>query len=118
MTHSKNSIVYLRFLNLIQAIRQIPTFPDLDPVEERLLNLLAAGWHLGKNISVLEAMGLSNEISATTAHRRLKTLTKKGMIALDVDKVDSRVKYVVPTELAATYFTSMGQALERAQQTD
>ncbi len=118
MNNSKNSIVYLRFLNLIQAIRQIPTFPEMDPVEERLLNLLAAGWHVGKNISVLEAMGLSSEISATTAHRRLKTLVKKGMIALDIDKIDSRVKYVVPTELATKYFTSMGQALERAQQSE
>ena len=116
MNNSTNSIVYLRFLNLIQAIRQIPTFPEMDPVEERLLNLLASVWHAGNSISVLEAMGLSTEISATTAHRRLKTLVKKGMIALDGDKVDSRVKYVVPTELTKKYFISMGQAIVLAQQ--
>ena len=109
-------MMYLRFLNLINAIRKIPTFPTLDPVEERLLNQLAATWHAGKKISVLEAMGLSTEISATTAHRRLKTLIKKGMIALDVDQIDSRIKYVVPTALTNDYFTSIGQALEQAQQ--
>ncbi len=110
--------MYLRFLNLIQAVRKIPTFPTLDPVEERLLNQLAALWHSGKNISVLEAMGLSTEISATTAHRRLKTLIKKGMIALNPDQTDSRIKYVVSTDLTSQYFTSIGQALEQAQQTD
>ncbi len=109
-------MMYLRFLNLINAIRKIPTFPNLDPVEERLLNQLAATWHAGNKISVLEAMGLSTEISATTAHRRLKTLIKKGMIALDVDQTDSRIKYVVPTALTNDYFTSIGQALEQAQQ--
>jgi DNA-binding MarR family transcriptional regulator len=87
----------------------------MDPVEERLLSLLAAAWHVEKKISVLEAMGLTNEISATTAHRRLKTLRKKGMIDLDTDQFDSRVKYVVPTALAKHYFTTLGQALDKAQ---
>jgi hypothetical protein len=32
---SKYSATYLRFLNLVQAIREIPTFPVMDPVEER-----------------------------------------------------------------------------------
>lgn len=117
-TSSKFSTTYLRFLNLIQAIREVPSFPAMDPVEERLLNLLASVWHVGKQISVLEAMGLSTDISATTAHRRLKTLRSKGLIALDVDKIDSRIKYVVPTELATNYFATMGQALDRAQKSE
>ena len=109
------SDIYLRFLNLTRAIRELPDFPDLDPVEERLLTMLAGVWHLEKKISVLEAMSLTHEISATTAHRRLKTLRKKGMIELDTDQSDSRVKYVVPTALAKQYFTTLGQALDKAQ---
>ncbi len=113
---TKYSITYLRFLHLVQAIRQIPTFPKMDPVEERLLTMLGVKWHDAQKVSVLEAMGLSTEISATTAHRRLKTLRKKGMIELDVDKIDSRVKYVVPTELARKYFVALGQAIDKASQ--
>jgi hypothetical protein len=113
---SKHSLTYLRFLNLVQAIRQIPTFPTMDPVEERLLSMLGVNWHNGKKVSVLEAMGLSTEISATTAHRRLKTLRKKGLIELDTDKIDSRVKYVVPTALAEQYFVTLGQAIDKAHQ--
>ena len=115
VNQSKYSATYLRFLNLVQAIREIPTFPAMDPVEERLLTMLAGVWHLEKKISVLEAMSLTNEISATTAHRRLKTLRKKGMIDLDTDQFDSRVKYVVPTALTKQYFTTLGQALDKAQ---
>ena len=115
VNQSKYSATYLRFLNLVQAIREIPTFPAMDPVEERLLTMLAGVWHLEKKISVLEAMSLTHEISATTAHRRLKTLRKKGMIDLDTDQSDSRVKYVVPTALAKQYFTTLGQALDKAQ---
>ena len=113
---SQHSLCYLKFLNLLEAIRGTPTFPALDPVEERLLNLLAATWHIGRRVSVLEAMGPSSEISATTAHRRLKTLRGKGMITLDADKSDTRIKYVIPTELANAYFATLGQALNKAQQ--
>ena len=113
---AKHSITYLRFLHLVQAIRQIPTFPKMDPVEERLLTMLGVKWHDAQLVSVLEAMGLSTEISATTAHRRLKTLRQKGMIELDIDKIDSRVKYVVPTELARKYFVALGQAIDKAAQ--
>ena len=118
MTSAKYSKSYLRFLNLIQAIRKIPTYPTLDPVEERLLNQLAVTWLQGKKISVLEAMTLSTEISATTAHRRLKTLLKKGMIALVADQTDSRIKYVMQTDLSTDYFASLGRAFEQAQQAD
>ena len=113
---TKHSLAYLRFLNLIEAIRGLPTHPALDPVEERLLNLLAASWHAGKQVSVLEAMGMSKDMSATTAHRRLKTLRSKGMISLDNDKVDSRIKYVVPTQLATEYFSALGKCLDQASQ--
>ena len=116
--NKKYSLTYLKFLNLLRAVRDIPSFPSIDPVEERLLNTLAAIWHAGEKVTVLEAMSLSSEISSTTAHRRLKTLRGKGLIALNTDESDSRVKYVVPTDLAQRYFAALGQALARANQAD
>lgn len=92
------SVTYVRFLNLIQAIRELPTFPQVDPVEERLLNALAASWHNNHRVTVLEAMKLAVDVSPTTLHRRLKSLRQKGLLALKVDEVDTRVKYVVATE--------------------
>lgn len=112
--HLSPSGLYLRFLNLVRAIRELPDFPDLDPVEERLLNLFASVWHVGQKITVLQAMGMSTDVSSTTAHRRLKSLRAKGMIALVADEADNRVKYVQPTVKAQQYFGQLGQCLDQA----
>lgn len=110
-----HSAIYLRFLNLARAVRELPDAPDLDPVEERLLNLFASVWHHDQKITVLQAMGMSKDISSTTAHRRLKSLRAKGIIVLAADEIDNRVKYVQPTALAKRYFAQMGQCIEQAR---
>ena len=109
------SQMYTKYLNLVQAVRSLPSFPQLDAVESRMLNVFAAAWHEGKTITVLEAMVMLPEISTTTAHRRLKMLRKKGMIDLDLDGQDNRVKYVVPTKETHQYFAQLGQCMEKAQ---
>lgn len=112
---SSHSSTYLRFLNLVQGVRSLPDFPVLDPVEERLLNLFATVWHSGKQITVLQAMGMSTDVSSTTAHRRLKSLRKKGVITLVADESDNRIKYVQPTPVANQYFSQLGQCLDQAR---
>jgi DNA-binding MarR family transcriptional regulator len=87
---------------------------NADPIEEQMLNLLGAMWYEGKKVTVLEAMALLPDISATTLHRRLKTLRTKGFISMDMDELDNRVKYVVPTALANEYFSKLGKSLEEA----
>ncbi len=112
---SAHSATYLKFLNLVQGLKSLPEFPELDPVEERLLNLFATVWHGGKQITVLQAMGMSTDVSSTTAHRRLKSLRKKGVITLVADEADNRVKYVQPTPVANHYFGQLGQCLDQAR---
>ena len=104
-----NSLNYLKFLHLVEAIRELPTFPVLDALEDRLLGLFAAAWHDGRKLTVMEAMGISPEISPTTVHRRLKTLRKKGLIVLVNDTDDTRIKYIEPTDKANQYFDQLGQ---------
>lgn len=110
------STIYLRFLNLMQAIRELPTFPHVDPVEERLLNALAAIWHVGGRVTVLEAMALPVDVSPTTLHRRLKSLRAKGLLTLETDAVDTRIKYVVATDRTNEYFSTLGRCLNEAGQ--
>jgi hypothetical protein len=112
---AKHSVLYLKFLNLVQAIRELPGFTPMDPVEERLFNTFATAWHAGRQITVLEAMGMLSDISSTTAHRRLKTLRSKGWIAFQVDESDGRIKYVVPTEQANRYFSHLGECMDKAR---
>lgn len=98
----------------MQAIRTLPTSPQIDPVEERLLNALAAVWHTGRRVTVLEAMAMALDVSPTTLHRRLKSLRAKGLLALKTDDTDSRIKYVVSTDKADQYFSALGKCLNEA----
>ena len=111
----QHSQTYLRFLNLVKAVHQLPDFPKLDPVEERLLHLFATVWHAEQKITVLQAMAIYDDVSSTTAHRRLKSLRKKGVIALVSDEIDTRIKYVMPTPVADRYFSQLGKCLNEAQ---
>lgn len=108
------SQTYLRFLNLANAIRGLPTFPLLDAMEERVLNGLAAVWATGVEVTVVEAMKFGSDASPSTVHRRLKGLQKKGLIRLYVSPSDSRVCLVAPTDLAMQYFDRLGQCLDLA----
>ena len=49
---SSKALHYIKFLNFVQAVK----FPALDPIEERLLNYLAAAWYSDKKMTVLETM--------------------------------------------------------------
>ncbi|HMO45165.1 MAG TPA: helix-turn-helix domain-containing protein [Rubrivivax sp.] len=108
------SLTYLRFLNLVSAVRSLPAFPALDAVEERVLNALAAVWAVGARVTVLEAVRLAPDVSASTVHRRLKGLQRKGLIALRDDASDSRVRIIEPTALATEWFSRLGQCLSVA----
>ncbi len=113
---SASSAAYLKFLRLAQALRQMPSFPALDPLEERFLNDLAGAWHDGRQVTVLEAMQISADASARTLHRRLKSMQDKGVLSLTADTQDSRIKYITPTPATQRYFAAMGNCLRAASQ--
>jgi hypothetical protein len=109
-----HSLSYIRFLNLARAVRELPSFPSLDAIEEQLLNAFASIWNKGQTVRVLEAMDLFPDVSGSTVHRRLVSLRKKGMIALSIDENNQRVKYIVHTPLANRYFAKLGECLGKA----
>lgn len=105
---------YLKFLRLVNAVRQLPGYPEMDGTEVRLLNALAQEWHTGNRVGVVQAMGMLPDVSPSSVHRRLKTLRAKKLIWLEEDKVDGRIKYVVSTKLSTKYLSKMDQCLARA----
>lgn len=115
LENHRHSQIYLQFLNLLHTVRGLPGFTDLDPLEERLLNLLATVWHADKKITVLTAMSICTDVSTTTIHRRLKSLRAKGLIVLVNDEIDTRIKYVTPTNMAFQYFAQLGQCIEQTK---
>jgi predicted transcriptional regulator len=110
----KHSESYLKFIHLSQALRALPGLPELDPIEERLLNSLASAWFSEKEATVLETMRTTPDMSPSTVHRRLKTLRKKGLINFDIDVVDNRIKYIVKTDITDQYFAHLGKCMNSA----
>lgn len=109
-----NSITYLRFLHHSESLRVLEKFPALDAIEERLLNQCALSWLEGKAVTVVDAMKSSEEISPSTAHRRLKNLRKKGYITLVLDELDNRVKYITYSQQTREYFSHLGACLTKS----
>lgn len=116
MQNDTKSHKYIRFLNLAKTLRSVTKFPELDPIEERMLNYLAAFWLSGEPATVVESINGSKDISPSTAHRRLKSLRKKGYIDLNIDDRDNRVKYIVQTALTKEYFSELSDCMETALQ--
>ena len=112
MDKTSTSAVYLRFLNLLNAIERDSGVPELEANERVLLDMLARRWHQGKPVTVLEAMnsGVSG-MSPSTVHRRIKSLKASGMLRAENDTADSRTKYLVPTDQALAYFDRLGDCI-------
>jgi DNA-binding MarR family transcriptional regulator len=104
----------LRFLNLVVAVRSLPAAPALDLIEEQVLMALALRWAAGAKVSVMEMLDYFTNTSPSTVHRRLKTLRKKGLLALREDENDNRTKYIEPTALAFDYFEKIGKCMTTA----
>lgn len=106
--------VYQKFINLAIAAEKLSDLPVLDVVERRVLNLLSVYWSNKQQITVVEAMHMTDEISTSTIFRYLKRLRQKGYLELLVDEVDNRVKYVSPTKQTDQYFSKLGKLMSEA----
>lgn len=113
---SKTRNIYLRFLNLAQAVRTLPGLPNLEAGEERLLNRLASAWSQGKPYSVRLAMQLDDIGSPATVYRKLQLLADYGLVDIRRDETSSRSKLIVPTPTALAYFDKLSKCFEKASQ--
>ncbi|MDB5748487.1 MAG: transcriptional regulator [Massilia sp.] len=98
--------VYLRFLNLAQALRALPALPALDPLEERILALVGRARQAQDRLSVRDLMGQTELGAPATVHARLTTMRKKVWIVL-ADTEDTRRKQVDLTPAALAYFDQL-----------
>lgn len=106
------SLAYVRYLNLVDAVLGQPDTPNLNQSERALLDFLARRWAVQQPITVLETMACGVDgMSKSTVHRRLKSLCRSGMIELQADAQDNRIKLVTPTALALSYLDQLGHCL-------
>jgi DNA-binding MarR family transcriptional regulator len=109
------SQLYLRFLRIARAVDTQKTLvKNIDSTALLLLNEIAVEHHNGKNITVTEAMLLSNIASPATIHRKLDELREVGLIEQVFEGKNRRTKYLIPTKEADSYFAKMSKAITNA----
>jgi SOS-response transcriptional repressor LexA len=105
--------IYLRFLQLAEAIRGMPSLPQLEPLEERILALIARASQDKERLSVRDMMAKAEFGSPATIHSKLKSMRAKGWIML-TDTEDARRKQLELTQAALLHFDKLSTCLVQA----
>lgn len=114
---SKSSLsqTYLKFFNLMQAIRQKDGLFALDPVDERVLNSFAVVWGAGQSLTASQASLIVADVAPRTVQRRVVSLIDKGLLRVESDENDNRIKYFFATDKTNQYFAELSKCLEQAK---
>jgi len=82
VTMSNASDLYLEFVCNRRSLRERNLLPPLDPLEERLLEIIAGTTESEIRLSVTDLNSNSDLGSPTTLHNRLTSLRNKGWVEL------------------------------------
>jgi DNA-binding MarR family transcriptional regulator len=107
--------IYLRFLQLAEALRGLPSLPSLDPLEERILAIVARAMQDGDRLCVRDMMAKKELGAPATVHSRLTSMREKGWIML-TDTEDTRRKQVTLTQAALAHFDKLSRCMVTAVQ--
>ena len=105
--------IYMRFLQLADALRGLPSLPALDPLEERILVIVARASQTEERLSVRDMMGKKELGAPATLHSRLTSMREKGWIMLS-DTEDTRRKQIELTQAAWLHFDKLSKCLVQA----
>ncbi|MRW85310.1 winged helix-turn-helix domain-containing protein [Pseudoduganella sp. FT26W] len=105
--------IYMRFLQMADALRGLPSLPPLDPLEERILAIVARASQQEQRLSVRDMMGKKELGAPATVHSRLTSMREKGWLVL-ADTEDTRRKQVELTNEALKYFDKLSKCMVKA----
>jgi hypothetical protein len=109
----KFSEVYLRFIQLSEALRDLPILIPLEPLEERILMIVANARQTQERLSVKDLMSMSDLGSPAMLHGRLKSMREKGWIFL-AETEDARRKQLELTRDALVHFDKLARCMMKA----
>ena len=104
------SDIYFRFLQLIKTIRGHPALPVLDPLEIRIIELIAYAGKNKERLSIKDLMGNRELGSPSMLHGHLVSMRVKGWIMLK-DTEDARRKQLVLTTAALNHFDKLSRLM-------
>ncbi|MFA9218106.1 MAG: hypothetical protein ACEQSK_13525 [Sphingomonadaceae bacterium] len=112
-TPKRPADIYLRFLQLAEALRGLPSLPPLDPLEERILAIVARAGQEQQRLSVRDMMAKKELGAPATVHTRLTSMREKGWIMLS-DTDDTRRKQIDLTQAALLHFDKLSTLMLKA----
>ena len=110
MAQSNKVDAYLMFMSSRLALRSRAGLPVLDPLEERLLEMVALASEPGERLSVTELIATSELGSPTTLHSRLTSLRSKGFIELAYTD-EARRRQLQLTKMGINYFDALAKCM-------
>lgn len=114
---SSLSQTYVKFFNLMRAVRQKDRLFALDPVDERLLSSFATVWSTGEHLTASDAAMIVPDVAPRTVQRRVAALIEKGLLRVENDVDDNRIKYFFATDKTNEYFAEISKCFEQAKDT-
>lgn len=109
----KHSAIYLRFIQLVKALESVQVLPALEPIEHKLLEIIAIATIKQQRLSVKDLMGDSEVASPATIHKHIHAMVDKGWIYLAPTK-DARRKQLMLTEATMRHFDKLSVAMTKA----
>jgi DNA-binding MarR family transcriptional regulator len=109
----KTNETYLRFLELTKLLEKTTTLPLLEPVEKRMLQVIAMANYRNERLSVKDMMSMSDISSPATMHKNIHDLVDKGWIFLEETK-DARRWQLQLTKETLKYFDKFGLAIQKS----
>jgi hypothetical protein len=110
---SKSHSTYLRFIHLAQAIKNVPLLPGLEPLEEKILEIIADAHVTKARLSVKDLMNKAELGSPAMLHGRLQSMRDKGWIALAPTE-DARRKQLELTPASLQHFEKLSNIMSKA----
>jgi DNA-binding MarR family transcriptional regulator len=102
---------YISFLDLTSSVLERSALPALDPLEQRVLRIVARAGYDKSRLSVRDLMANHDLGAPATIHSRLKSMQDKGWIMF-ADTEDARRKQVELTEPALRILDEVGTRIE------
>jgi hypothetical protein len=108
----KTNETYLRFLELTKLLEKTTTLPLLEPVEKRMLEIVALANIKNKRLSVKDMMSMSDISSPATMHKNIHSMIEKGWILLE-ETEDARRWQLQLTKETLKYFDKLGLSIQK-----
>lgn len=104
--------LFIRFMQLARAVDAASSLEILEPIEERVLRVIALANFKKQRLSVKDLMNNFELASPATTHKIIHSMIEKDWIEL-AETEDSRRKQVQLTPRAIRHFDQIGKAAKK-----